>query len=63
MENCGHRFEKARQGFSTTLDFIKFKIKQSFDIVFEITKLFDLKLEVEYQKMIDSANNWLDKNY
>lgn len=63
MENCGHRFEKARQGFSTTLNFIKFKIKQSFDIVFEITKLFDLKLEVEYQKMIDSANNWLDKNY
>ena len=26
MEDCGHRFEKPRQGFDTTVDFIKFFI-------------------------------------
>jgi hypothetical protein len=63
MEDCGHRFEKPRQGFETTLDFIKFKISQGFDIIFEISNSLGLQLEKEYQKMIDSANNWLDKNY
>lgn len=63
MEDCGHRFEKPRQGFSTTLDFIAFKISQGFDIIFNIADSLNLQLEKEYQKMIDSANNWLDKNY
>ena len=63
MEDCGHRFEKPRYGFETTLDFIKFKISQGFDIIFEISNSLGLQLEKEYQKMIDSANNWLDKNY
>lgn len=63
MEDCGHRFEKPRQGFDTTVDFIKFKIAQGFDIIFQLSDLYGLHLEVEYQKMIDSATAWLDKNY
>lgn len=63
MEDCGHRFEKPRDGFETTIDFIKFKISQGFDIIFEVSNLFGLQLEKEYQRMIDSATAWLDKNY
>lgn len=63
MEECGYRFKKSRFGFMSTLDFIYFKIENCLDIIFSMGNYLRLNIEYEYKKMLDDANNWLDKNY
>ncbi len=61
LETNGLRFSKPRLGFENSEDFIAFKINQMFEIIFNFCDLRKINIDVEYNKMLIDANNFLDR--
>lgn len=61
MEKYGYRFNKPRNGFSTTDEFIENRILRLFDITYQIAEKYHLDIEKEFSIMLDDANAFLKR--
>lgn len=61
MEKYGYRFPKKRIGFETIELFIENRILRIFDITCQIANKYKLNIEQEFSRMLDDANNFLEK--
>ena len=61
MEKFGYRFNKPRNGFQTTDQFIEDRILRMFCVTYKIAVKYDLDIEKEFQLMLDDANGFLKR--
>lgn len=61
MEKYGYRFTKPRLGFDNIEEFIENRILRLLDITYQIAIKYNLDIEIEFQKMLDEANGFLDR--
>lgn len=59
MEQYGYRFRKDRDTFNNSNEFIKSRIFKMFIITYNFAKKNNLDIVVEFDKMLDDANNFL----
>ena len=59
MEQYGYRFRKDRYTFNNSNEFIKSRIFKMFIITYNFAKKNNLDIVVEFDRMLDDANNFL----
>ncbi len=61
MEEYGYKFEKPREGFATSREFVIEKVNQMFYIILNFCHNNGIDINYEYQAMLNDANRFLDR--